>query len=220
MKINHNGKSYECPASLSEITLRQVSAFQLKYGKEIEDFQKNCDPDDELTKLEINMDMACKSVSFFTGIPLDEVYKTNIAQVFTIFDEILSPIFKPQDERELYQSYQFNNAMWTIASPQLTFQNSMTFNELILGKQIVNDMQSFAAGKYDALQRLAVVYFRQIDADGNIEQLDENWLSDEDSERMNLMADLPMDIVLDVAFFLLSSMTTYLISSQYSPDQK
>lgn len=217
MKINHNGKPYNCPASLSEITLKQVIDFQLQYGKDLETFLSKADPDNELEFFEIKMDMACKSVSFFTGIPLEEIYKTDITHVFSIFDNALAPIFQPQEERPLYENYHFKGELWTIASPQMTFENTMTFNELILGKVITNDMKNFAAGKFEALQRLAVVYFRKVD-----EKLDESWLSEEfeQSERLKMMADLPMDIVLDIAFFLQSSMSAFLQSSLFSGNQK
>ena len=217
MKIRNNGKSYNCPASLREIALKQVIDFQLKYGKELDEFLKNADPNNEIDHLEIKMDVACKSVSFFTGIPLEDIYKTDLTHVFTIFDQVLSPIFQPQEERTLYENYHFKDELWTIASPQLTFENSMTFNELILGKVITNDMQNFAAGKFEALQRLATVYFRKVD-----EKLDESWLSEEfeQSERLQLMAELPMDIVLDVAFFLQSSMSAFLATFQSSENQK
>ena len=217
MKIKHNGKSYQCPASLGEIPLKQVIDFQLQYGKDLETFLKNSDPNDEIEQLEMRMDLACKSVSFFTGIPLEEIYKTDLIHVFAIFDNVLSPIFQPQEERTLHENYYFKGELWTIASPQMTFENSMTFNELILGKVITNDMKNFAAGKFEALQKLAVVYFRKVN-----EKLDESWLSDDlgPSERMQMMAELPMDIVLDIAFFLQSSMSAYLASSQYLENQK
>lgn len=217
MKIKHNGKSYQCPASLGEIPLKQVIDFQLQYGKDLETFLKNSDPNDEIEQLEMRMDLACKSVSFFTGIPLEEIYKTDLTHVFAIFDNVLSPIFQPQEERTLHENYYFKGELWTIASPQMTFENSMTFNELILGKVITNDMKNFAAGKFEALQKLAVVYFRKVN-----EKLDESWLSDDlgPSERMQMMAELPMDIVLDIAFFLQSSMSAYLASSQYLESQK
>lgn len=217
MKIKNNGKSYNCPASLMEIPLKQVIDFQLKYGQELDTFLKNADPNNEIDHLEIKMDVACKSVSFFTGIPLEDVYKTDLTHIFTIFDQVLSPIFQPQEERTLYENYHFKDELWTIASPQLTFENSMTFNELILGKVITNDMKNFAAGKFEALQRLATVYFRKVD-----EKLDESWLSEEfeQSERLKLMAELPMDIVLDVAFFLQSSMSAFLATFQSSENQK
>lgn len=212
MNITHNGKKYSIPASLGEIKLKQVIDFQNLYGRQIEEMQKTVD--DELEKFQINLDLACKSVSFFSGIPLEEIYKTNIDHVVSIFSAVLSPIFIDQDERKLQENYFFKDALWQIASPELTFENSMTFNELILGKEIAKDLQQFSIGKYEALQKLLTIYFRKEDEDGNIEPFQEDWMSEE-SERMQMMLELPMDVVLDVAFFLQSSMGSWIKHFQY-----
>lgn len=220
MKINHNGKSYNLPASLEGIPLKQVQGFHLLYGKDIEEYQAKSD--DELDSFEIMMDLACKSVSFFSGIPLEEMYRTDLSQVMGIYQQVLEPLFNPQEERAIQERYFFKDSLWAIASPELTFKNTMTFNELILGKEITKDLKNFAAGKFDALQRLAVIYFRKVDADGNMEPVDESWLNEEleQSERLQLMAELPMDIALDVAFFLQSSMSLFLQSSQFLGNQE
>ena len=213
MKIKHNGKTYNIPASLAEITLKQVIDFQAVYGNEIDEFYKSIDKEDELSDFEIKVDMACKSVSHFSGIPLEEIYKTNLDNVLSIYINVLSPLFEPQEKREFQDVYYFKDDLWDIMNPELSFNNSMSFNELILGKEITNDMQKFSIGRYDALLRLCVIYFRKKDADDNLEKFDESWLQ-EDSDRMQLMNNLPMDIALDVAFFLLRSMHFYMRHSQ------
>ncbi len=219
MQLTHNGKKYKIPASISEITLKQVIDFQSKYGNELEEFQKNVAQDDELSNFEISMDIACKSVSFFSGIPLEEIYKTDLNQIASIYFNIISPIFQSQEERELREVYYFADDLWTIESPELTFNNSMSFNEMILGKEITNDLQKFAIGRYDALQRLCAIYFRKVDVDDKIEKFDETF-TQEDGERMLMMLDLSMDIVLDVAFFLQSSMSIWIKHSRSLESQK
>ena len=219
MQITHNGKKYKIPASISEITLKQVIDFQSKYGNELEEFQKNVDKDDELENFEISMDIACKSVSFFSGIPLDEIYKTDLNQIASIYFNIISPIFQSQEERELRDCYYFKDDLWTISSPELTYNNSMSFNEMILGKEITNDLQKFSIGRYDALHRLCAIYFRKVDVDDKIEKFDEAFTQD-DGDRMQMMLDLTMDIVLDVAFFLQSSMSTWIKHFQSSENQE
>lgn len=219
MQITHNGKKYNIPASLGEIQLKQVIAFQDKYGKELDEMQKSVDKDDELANFEITMDIACKSVSFFSGIPLEEIYKTNLDQVASIYINVLSPLFAPVSERQLQKEYLFKDEFWTIESPELTFNNSMSFNEMILGKEIANDLQKFAIGKYEAMQKLCSIYFRKVDIDEKIEKFDESFVA-EDSERMRIMEEIPMDIVLDIAFFLQSSMSIWMKHSQSLENQK
>ena len=95
-------------------------------------------------------------------------------------------------------------------------QNQMSFIELILGKEITRDLKNFANGNLDVLQRLSAIYFRKTFR-GKTEEFQEDWIN-EDSERLQMMAELPMDIVLDVAFFLQSSMSSFLSTSLFSPN--
>ena len=90
---------------------------------------------------------------------------------------------------------------------------------MILGKEITNDLQKFSIGRYDALQRLCAIYFRKVDVDDKIEKFDEAFTQD-DGDRMQMMLDLSMDIVLDVAFFLQSSMSTWIKHFQSSENQE
>lgn len=205
MRFQHDGKTYQLPASLSEIKLEQVILFQQKYGNETETFFQNADKEDELEMLGIMTDLACKSVSFFSGIPLEKIYQSDLAEIVVLYQSTLAPLFE-QGERELQPQYYFADEVWEISSPQLTFDNSMTFNELILGKEITRQMKNFAGGRFEALKHLSVIYFRKKN-----EKFCEGWMS-EYSERMQLLNDLPVDIALDVAFFLQSSMSMFLES--------
>ncbi len=217
MKVLHNGKAYNIPASIDEISLKQVIGFQLKYGRDLEQFLADIGTDDELEHFEVLMDMACKSVSFFSGIPLAEVYQTNMGHIIGIYQTVLAPIFQQQnDERTLQESYFFKDQLWTIASPTLEVNSDISFNEMIIGKEITKDLQNFAGGRFEALWRLAVIYFRP---EG--EKFNEEWLQ-EGSERMEQLAELPMNIVLDIAFFLQSSMKAFLnsLSSEVGNEEK
>ncbi|SIS72338.1 MULTISPECIES: hypothetical protein [Chryseobacterium] len=220
MDFFHDGKKCWIPESLSQITLKQRQDFELTFGKELNESFKdvlNPDPDaenDEMRILEYRIDLACKSVSFFSGIPLDQIRNTRLDKVLSIYEACLAPIFLKEDEIELQEKYYFEDDLWVIQAPDLTYDSSITFNEVILGKQIVTEIKNFASGYWDALQRLAVIYFRKIDADGNVEKFDEKWMS-EGSERLELMSKLPMDCALHVAFFLTSSMNSFLKLSPY-----
>lgn len=217
IKINLKGKQYQSPASLGDITLKQVIGFDDKYGKNLLKFQENANPDDELDQMEIRMDLACKSVSYFADIPLDIVQKTDLTQILSLYQEVISPIFEPNTDRELQDKYYFKDELWTIQSPIIDNRNEMTFIELILGKEITRDLKNLANGKFEALRKLAAVYFRKSKRD-KTEEFQEEWMN-EDSERVEMMADLPMDIVLDVAFFLQSSMSSFLQTSLFSESQ-
>lgn len=214
IKLNLKGKQYQLPASIGDITLKQVIGFDETYGKDLAKFQENSDLEDELMQMELRMDLACKSVSYFSDIPLEIIYKTDLNQILAIFQEVISPIFEPAKERELQDKYYFKSEIWTIQSPIIDNRNEMTFVELILGKEITRDLKNLANGKFEALQKLSAVYFRKTKRE-QTEDFQEEWMN-EDSERVELMAELPMDIVLDVAFFLQSSMSFFLQTSQFS----
>lgn len=217
IKLNLKGKQYQLPASIGDITLKQVIGFDDTYGKDLLKFQENSDLEDELMQMELRMDLACKSVSYFSDIPLEIVYKTDLNQILAIFQEVISPIFEPTPERELQDKYYFKDELWTIQSPIVDNRNEMTFVELILGKEITRDLKNLANGKFEALQKLSAVYFRRSFRE-KTEEFQEEWMN-EDSERIEMMADLPMDIVLDVAFFLQSSMSFFLQTSLFSENQ-
>lgn len=220
MDFYHDNKKYFIPESLSQITLKQRQDFELLFGKELnKDFDDVLNPDnkdevEEIRILEYRIDLACKSVSFFSGIPLDKIRNTRLDKVMSIYEACLHPIFFKSDEVELEEKYFFDNELWVIQAPELNYDSGITFNEVILGKQIVNEIKNFSAGYWDALQRLAAIYFRKIDAEGNVEKFDEKWMT-EGSDRLKLMETLPMDIALHVAFFLTSSMNSFLKLSPY-----
>lgn len=220
MDFYHDNKKYSIPESLSQITLKQRQEFEVAFGKELnESFKDVLNPDpeaeiDEMRVLEYRIDLACKSISFFSGIPLDQIRNTRLDKVISMYEACLAPIFFKEDEIELQEKYWFEDDLWVIQAPELTYDSSITFNEVILGKQVVTEIKNFSSGYWDALQRLAVIYFRKIDENGIVEKFDEKWMS-EGSERLELMAKLPLDCALHVAFFLTSSMNSFLKLSPY-----
>lgn len=220
MEFYHDKKKYSIPDTLSQITLKQRQEFELQYGKEMNETFKdvlNPDPEAEIEEfrvLEYRIDLACKSISFFSGIPLDQVRNTRLDQIISMYEACLAPIFFKEDDIELQDKYYFEDSLWVIQAPELNYDSGITFNEVILGKQVVNEIKNFSSGYWDALQRLAVIYFRKVEADGSVEKFDEKWMS-EGSERLELMGKLPMDSALHVAFFLTSSMNSFLKLSPY-----
>ena len=224
MKFTYRDNEYVFPVSLDQIKLKQRIEFDQLYGSEIRDLQEqtfkfdekgNELPVDELELTFFNGFVATRNFSFFTGIPLDEVEKNiSIEDVLTIYFSCFHQIYLQQDEIELKDSYVWNDEVWKLEAPELTFESKLTFNEFITSKQIIKQMHELGAGNWDVIPYLASIYLRK---DG--EKFEESWLS-EGSERLELMKDLPMDIAVAVAFFLQSSMSMYLKTLASSQEEE
>ena len=220
MKFSYREKEYVLPVSLDQIKLKQRIEFDQLYKKEIQELQEqtfkfdengNELPVDEVELAIFNGFVASKNFSFYTGIPLDEVERNiSVEDVMVIYFSCFHQIYLQQEAVELKDSYVWNDEVWKLEAPNLTFQSKLTFNEFITSKQIIKQMHELGAGNWDVLPYLAAIYLRK---DG--EQFQENWLS-ENSERLQMMNELPMDIAVAVAFFLQNSMSLYLKTFQYS----
>lgn len=213
MEFKYRGKIYKFPSSLSEIKLSDRIEFDQEYGEQIESLRSSVFktneageplPFDEDAAEILNMQVAVMNFSFFSNIPMDEV-KAHIPidQVAAVFFACYQQLYIEQDSIELQPHYDWNGEKWYLSEPQLTFENNMTFNELITSKQIVKQVHEMGAGNWEAVKNLAAVFLRKEN-----EKFDEKWLAP-NSERLTLMGELPMDIALHVAFFLQSSISLF-----------
>ena len=104
----------------------------------------------------------------------------------------------------------WNNEIWKIEQPKLSYESKITFNELIVAKQIVKQMQDLSLGNWVAMVHLAVIFLKKEN-----EVFEESWLASK-SKRLEMMYDLPMDIALSIGFFLQTSMNLYTKTSLFS----
>src|SRR6478735_9451956 len=94
MKVKINGQVYNLPASLAAVTLQQRIDFDKKYGKELRkelariiEIKDKVIQDTEFTVYHCRL--ACESLSFFAGIPLDVVGNTDIEEVLTLYHQVM-----------------------------------------------------------------------------------------------------------------------------------
>lgn len=224
MEFNYENKTYKFPTSLSEITLRQRIDFDKFYGKSILDKQNqvykfdevgNKLPVDEIDELMFNIEIANKNFSFFTGISLEEVEKNiSIENVLNIYHNCFSLLYQQQNDIKLQESYFWNGDLWFIEKPELTYQTQITFNELIVSKQIVKQMHDLGAGNWESMVYLAAIFLKR---EG--EQFSESWL-EPTSARVKIMHDLPMNIAIAVGFFLAISTSLYTKNLQSLEEQE
>lgn len=223
MEFTYRNKKYHFPVTLDQIKLGQRIAFDRQYKAEIEAmrdevFKKDeegneIDPDSTDIHL-LNMAVAVRNFSFFSGIALSEVEENiPIAEVMAIFEVCFKQLYEEQDNIELQDVYLWNGEQWYLQNPELGFDSDITFNELITSKQIAKQIHELGAGHWEAVRSLAAVFFRRKD-----EKFDEKWLVGE-SERLKMMEDLPLDIAVHIAFFLSSLTAIYRKTLPFSAEE-
>src|SRR5690349_20972553 len=128
MKLTIEGKHYNLPASLAAVTLNQRIEFDKLYGKGLrEQLKKILDIKDEwrqeMAFTDYHLDLACQSLSFFAGIPLDIMKNTAIEDMMAIYHSTMKGYAEDQDfankEFELKHEFAWKDEMWTIAAPEL-----------------------------------------------------------------------------------------------------
>lgn len=223
MQFKYKNKKYSFPTSLIDVTLGQRIEFEKVHGTVIAEMQKEVYkvdekgeklPADEVEVMLLNIQIANRNFSFFTGIPLEEVEKNiPIETVISIYHSCFEILYQEQDNIELEAEYLFNEEFWKIEKPELSYQSELTFNELICSKQIVKQMHDMGAGNWESMPFLAAIFLKR---EGEV--FDESWLNPE-GERIKLMYELPMNIAVSVGFFLAVSTSLFLTTSQYSEEE-
>lgn len=218
MEITYNGKAYHYPASLDEITLQQRIDFDLEYGNELDKVREQISKEENEflrmdLELEYQMDIAYKSFSFFTGIPIDECKsKMPFSQVVSVYKTSLHLLLEQEQELETELEFEhfWKDEEWEIVAPEVTPLSNITFNEFLVSKETVRQMSQAALGKWIAMLPLCCIYFRKKGESYNDEFMHEG------GDRYELMKSLPLSKALQVGFFLSSSMSMYLNTLLYS----
>lgn len=219
MKFKIEGKEYDLPASLAYVTLQQRIDFDQQHGKGLrEQLKKTIDmkagPLQEMEFTDYHYQLACRSLSFFAGVPLNVAFDTDIVEVLAVYHGTMKSYADDIDfqnkEFELNNEFTWNDEVWTIAPPELKPDSKMTFGEFITSKQIVQNMVDLGDEKWGALLPLCCIFFRKKD-----EPFKEEFTT-EGNERYELMKSLPLLNALHVAFFLSVSQSSWLTTSPYS----
>jgi len=200
---------YTFPSSLDAITLRQRIAFNDEHGKHLDDWAKAiAEMKDEFKKegerSHWHLDNAARMLSFYTGIPFEQVSKeVFITDLLYIYNTQMQELFRQEAEMQLQNIYSWNDEDWYITTPELKPTDNMALNEFIVSKEIVRMLNAAGQGKWDMLPYLCAIYLRRKDEPFSEE------LVQEGSERLALMQDLPLDIAIAVGFFLSGIVNTY-----------
>lgn len=216
MRILLNDTEYVIPSSLSEFTLGQRIDFYNQHGKELEEMYKSIleikdETEKEFETAEFQFELMFRTFSFFTGVDI-EVLKESafVDQIASIYFSSLHCLFEEEHELQPRTEFEWNGDVWELHPHELKHGSKMTFGEFIDAKQTVKDLLELGKGKWEYMLPLCAIYLRK---KGEAYQKDFLF---EDSERLDLMKSLPMDIALQVGFFLTGSMNMYLNTFRFS----
>lgn len=213
MRITIDGNHYELPATLHSVTLSQRIDFDKQHGKGLRDQLKKLieikDPvvrDIDFTAY--HCQLACKTLSFFAGIPLDIVEQTKLDEVLTLYHELMKGYSEDIDfaskEFQIQNEFIWNDETWVIAAPELKHDSAMNFGEFLDAKQWVKNLYELSQEKYESLLMLCCVYFRKKGEKYTKE------LCNNEGPRCLLLKTLPFDYAMHVGFFLSASMSSYM----------
>lgn len=224
MNFTYREQQYTFPNSLADITLRQRIDFYNLHGKDIDAkavlIEKiKDDTEKEIERNILSIDLACKSFSFYTGIPIHEVQQfMSVEDIMEIYAVDMQMLQDQERSIVLQPTYDWRGEQWCIAAPEVTGNSSMTLIEFVTGKEVVRQLSAVGKGKWDALPYLCAIYLRKRLPDGTQEPFTESLVA-ANSERLAAMYDLPMDIAIAVGFFLSSTLSIYITTFLSSPKE-
>lgn len=224
MRVRINGIECLIPSSLSEITLKQKIDFQIAHGNELDAMSKSIqeieDEDDkELEQLQFNIISIFRTLSFFLPFDIESLKQTehvqSLVNIYTNSIALLNQQEKYIEENPVYE-FTWLNDEWELHTPELNQGDKMTFGELIDAKQIVQDMLNAGKNRWECMLSLCAIFLRKKN-----EPYEDRFVYP-NSERLKLMEQLPMDIALQVGFFLSASLSLYtkIFQSSTLPEQK
>lgn len=201
MNFTINGQEYRYPTTLSEITLGQRVEYQRTYGndlearaKEIEDMPDT--PEKEYAIEEYYVDVAIKSFSFFTGMSLEECGQVRLQDILNVYQVTLEGLLSQQQELSYIGSFEIAGEIWKLAPIAITPVSEITYDEFLHAKEYDRLLRKLEQGSWEVLPYLCCIFLRK---EG--EPFTEELVSD-GSDRMKFMLSLPLDIAIQVGFFL------------------
>ena len=207
MTLEINGVSHTIPTTVSEITLGQFVDYHNKYGKEFDEkFQTLIDSkEDELEKefgLYDLMDREALSwFSYFTGHDFFNSTDVDLTALISAYYTMRQEL---KDSESVAIEFpivaMIEGEEYTIKDYKLEADSTMTFGELLTGKEVIRQIVKLGNSKWEALLYLCAIYLRKKDeafSDGLVKT------------RLSVMRNLSLQDALKVSFFLTSSINTF-----------
>lgn len=216
MKVVINGNTVTIPSTLAEFTLGQRIAFQQQHGNLLDDMAKSIGEmedsiDKEFEVMQYGIEKVLRTMSFFTNLDIEILrHSESFNNITNIYYASAALLFEEEENMTLQQEFIWKGETWKLHAPELKQGSDITAGELIDAKQMLQDMDKLSKSKWEAMLPLCAIFLRK---EGEAYQ--ESFLYD-GSERLTLMQDLPMDIVLQVGFFFQALMNISIRHLKYS----
>lgn len=216
MQIELNDTTFTLPTTLQEFTLGQRIAFQQQHGNILDEMVKSIlameDPfEQELETMTLQLEKAYRTFSFFSGVPVDVIKNSEqVGYIVNLYFSSMALLFESEEAITLQQTFYWQGEIWQLAKPELKQGDNMSFGEVIDAKQQVQNMHDLGLSHWEAMLPLCAIFFRKKD-----EPYEESFIY-EDSDRMKLMLQLPMEYALQVGFFLNACLNFYIQTSRSS----
>jgi len=220
MRVKINDKEVIIPSSLSEITIGQRIEFHNQYGRQLDEMldsiqQMKDEYFKELELIQWHAEKMYRTFAFFAGTSPEALKASKfIDEISNIYYSCLHVLMDEEQKMELQHEFIWKDQEWQISPPEVKRGDKMTFGELIDAKQIIQNMVQLGRGKWEYMVRLCAIYLRK-----KGEQYDESFLFD-DSDRLKMMYELPMNIAMQVGFFLTSTLSSWMNTSTFSEKVK
>jgi hypothetical protein len=216
MRLQINDTEVVFPSSLSEFTLGQRIDFYNQYGRQLDDMMLSTLSmeegfEKEMELMHFQFEKMFRTFAFFAGTTPEALQESEfINDIANIYHANLAALLDDEQAIDLKTEYVWNGEIWELHIPELKNGSKMKFGEFIDSKQLIKDMADLGAGKWESMLHLCAIYLRR-----QGEEYQDSFLY-ENSDRIELMRSLPMDIALSVGFFLSSSVNSYMNTLLFS----
>lgn len=220
MRVTINNKEVIIPSSLSEFTLGQRIDFHNQHGRLLDEMldsilQMEDEYFREIDLVEWRTQKMYRTFSFFAGMTIEDLIESAfVDEVAKIYHASLAVMLAEEENMELQQEFIWKGEQWQLAPPEFTRKTNIKYGELIDAKQIIKDMVEMGRGKWEYMVKLCAIFFRK-----KGEAYDESFV-EEDSDRLKLMHELPMNIALQVGFFLSGLINISMTLLKFSANQE
>lgn len=220
MRATLNGKEIVIPSSLSEFKLGERIRFQEEVGNDLDEMVKAIVAiEDEFEKslqiAEFQVEKMFRTMAFFCNCTVEALKESDfVDDIAGIYYASCSVLFEDEQKMEPQTEYTWMGETWVLHPVELKQDSKMKFGEFVDAKQMIKDLHDLGNGHWEKLLNLCVIFLRKEN-----EPYQESFMY-ENSERINLMKNLPLDIALGVGFFLTGSLILFMSISQFSLSQE
>lgn len=184
---------------LSKLTLRNRLEFDIEHGDDLSERSriveesKQSEEDKSVALLEVYVDMIQRACSFFGGVPLEEVMKVNVLDIQDLYEKHLRDYVTIKPVTERTQSILIEDRLFWLPADDLTATSEVKFVEFITAKELGRSFKDTPSDKLTTISYLCTIFLRPEGESFSAKFIDPF------SERYELMLDLPLPFVLQVA---------------------